>query len=146
MDITRLEEERMQLRLSRDINLIKINNYERLITYYCTLYTKTLTNINEKKDSINLYESIITFKKLISSPKILEKISIISNEYLMEKISELEKKIEILLSRSDELRAKTIEYKEEKLKLEDENARVEDDIDIVNDNIKRYGLSKKVAR
>ena len=143
MDITRLKEERAKLYLNRDVNLVKINKYDRLITYYCTLYTKTLTNINEKKDSINLYESIITFKNLISSPIILEKIVIISNEYLMKKISELEGKIEILLSRSDNLRAKTIEYKEKKLKLEDENARVEDEIDIVNNNIKCYILNKR---
>lgn len=147
MDITltikKLQEERAQLYLNREVNSVKINKYNQLITYYCTLYSKKIDKVNKKKNSMNLYEDIIAFKEMIRSPKLLERIDIISNEHLLEKISYLDRKITSLISESDKLRKKTIEYKEKKIELEDNNAEVQKQIDMVNYNIKCYRLNRR---
>jgi len=146
LTIDKLEDERDRLCLSKDINSAKIDKYDRLIAYYFTLYTNTLSDISEKKESVDFYEGIIAFKEMISSPKILERISVISDKHLLERISYLEEKIDSLISKSDYLRKRTMKYKEKKIKLEDENARYMDEIGIVDENIKRYRLVRKKAR
>ena len=129
---------------SRELNIVKIQECDRLINYYCNLYKNTLSSINEKREEIRLYEDIMSLKRLVRSPKFLEKMEIISDETLTSKIDLLKENIDDLNLKGDILRKKTISYKEKRLNLESEAERIE--LKIGTNYSQNHRLVKKIAR
>lgn len=126
----------------RELNVVKIQQCDDLISYYHKLYLNILRSIREKRETMYFYESIIFFKEFIRSPRFLEKIKIISDEHLSKEIISLSEAINSLIEQSDRLIDTVISYKEKRLSLENELSVIDGEVLDEDD----HKLVKRIAR
>lgn len=138
-----LEEKRAKLNLNREINLVKIQECERLIQYYCTLYSRTLGSINRKKESLVLYDEILDIKEKIRSPRWMEAIVPLSYKYIDKKRSFLISKISSLTEQSDDIKENVELYQKKKFSLIRKTMEIERELGHIDEEIRHSNCAIK---
>ena len=131
-----LKEKRDKLNLNREVNLVKIQECERLIHYYCTLYSRTLGSINKKRENLDMYDGLLEIKEKIQSPRWIEAIVPLSYKFINKRRSSLISKIDNLTERSYELRENVELYQRKKFLLKIENDQIEKKLGYIDEGIK----------
>lgn len=125
MIIKMLESEKIRLQSKKNINLSEIEMCDMLIGYYVGLEYNLIHSINEERENLNNYNSILNLIESIPS-QIMDKLQpFISENNLIEKTIEIQDKIDSMTEKKEKIKHSIMQNKKKKRKLIQKNIKID---------------------
>lgn len=137
MIITMLEAEKTLLIAKKEKNNAEIWKCDLLIQYYMEIRLNLLTNLNERKESLNEYNYILElFDKIPTS--ILEKFkSFVTENKFIEKAIDTEEEVKEIEENENEIKKSILKTKKKKKKLLEKNKSIENKIRFIDEQLNK---------
>lgn len=152
MIINLLEAEKAALLAKKAKNETEINKCDLLIEYYMNLRFNLFTQINEKRNSLNGYKTILSLFESIPESILYKFNKFITENKFIEKSLDTEEEIESLSEKDKEIKDNIINAKKRKRKLIEKNINIEKKITFIDEKLQtptnlidEHSINKKLS-